>query len=159
MNFINIIINNSQEKLAKLYTPAYKASLNPENGITIQNKSAYHVIKDCAQMAYDYLPIYIFEKYKNPFIELKGKFKKEDIVEFTISSKGVIANRHLLCIIIDRYLKGEITKTYTTDTIKDIEPNDPYGEYGSDSFETINKNNTTMDPYDILCEAFGVNLE
>jgi hypothetical protein len=159
MKFIDIIIENSTEKMAKLYNPAYKASSNPENGITIQNKSAYHVIKDCAQIAHKYLPIFIFETYKNPFVQLKGKFTKENIVEFISSSKKDIANRHLLCIIIDRYGKSETTKTFSSNIINDIEPNDPYGDYGSDSFEINNRNDNSTDPYDILCDAFDVPLE
>jgi hypothetical protein len=156
MKFIDIILENSQEKLAKLYNPAYKASLNPENGITIQNKSAYHVIRDCATIAHGYLPVYIFETYKNPFTDLKAKFKKEDIVEFINASEKTIANKHLLCIILDRYNK---TKTLP-DIIKSVESetNDPYGDYGSESSENFNSNNKSSDPYNILCEAFGVNI-
>ena len=102
MKFLEIIIENSTEKLAKLYKPAYKASQNPENGITIQNKSAYHVIKDCAYVAHLYLPIYCFEEYINPFLQLKGKFKKSDIEEFVKSTKTQKVNAFLLNLILQK---------------------------------------------------------
>ena len=65
MKFIEIILENSKSKEAKLFSPAKKAANNPETGITIQNKSAYHV------------PHYIFANYDCPFTELSGKFKKK----------------------------------------------------------------------------------
>ena len=77
MEFVNIILQNSNLKEAKLYGAAQKAATNPEIGITIQNKAAYHVIKDCATIAMCYLPHLVFGSYVNPFESLKGKFKKE----------------------------------------------------------------------------------
>ena len=56
MEFLKIILQNSNLKEAKLYGAAQKAATNPEIGITIQNKAAYHVIKDCAAITMSYLP-------------------------------------------------------------------------------------------------------
>jgi hypothetical protein len=158
MNFINIIVENSKEKIAKLYKPAIKANDNPENGITIQNKSAYYVIKDCAEVAKDYIPLIVFETYKNPFEDLMGKFTKEDIAEFLIFTKTNIASKHLLLIISEEYNKLKTKKINKPDTIHIMDSSDPYGEYGSESFELVNTSDSSSDsPFNILCEAFGVN--
>jgi hypothetical protein len=53
MKFIDIILQNSQAKEAKLYGPATKASTNPETGVTILNPAAFHVIRDCANITCD----------------------------------------------------------------------------------------------------------
>jgi hypothetical protein len=162
MKFIEIIIENSTEKLAKLYKPAYKASQNPENGITIQNKSAYHVIKDCAYIAHLYLPIYCFEQYINPFIELKGKFKKSEIEEFVKSTKNEKINEFLLNLILQKL--DTIDKKQPVEKFSnDLEPIDPYGEYGleSNTKQYVNQYSKMSDGsiylVDILCEKFDVN--
>lgn len=156
MNFNNIIVENSKEKIAKLYKPAIKANNNPENGITIQNKSAYYVIKDCAEVAKDYIPLIVFETYKNPFEDLMGKFTKEDIAQFLIFTKTNIASKHLLFFIFEEYKKQKSEKINKPDVIHNIDSNDPYGEYGS--FESVNiSNSSSNSSFDILCEAFGVN--
>ena len=95
MTFINIILENSSDKLTKLYGPALKASQTPENGITIQNKSAYHVIKDCATIARSYIPLYVFEQYLDPFLNLKYKFSRQNIKDFVQSTKTIKENYHL----------------------------------------------------------------
>jgi hypothetical protein len=161
MKFLEIIIENSTEKLAKLYKPAYKASQNPENGITINNKSAYHVIKDCAYIAHLYLPIYCFEEYSSPFLQLKGKFKKSEIEEFVQSTKTQKVNAFLLNLILQKLNKKEEKQT-VQDFSNDLEPNDPYGEYGleSDTRQYVNQYNKISDDsfYSVntLCEAFNV---
>lgn len=162
MKFLEIIIENSTEKLAKLYAPSFKASQNPENGITIQNKSAYHVIKDCAYMAHLYLPVHIFQHYIDPFNQLKGKFKKADIQEFVDSTKTNKINEYLLNIIFqkfDKKLKIEPKKEIFSN---DLEPSNPYGEYGleGDTKQYVNQYAKLTDDsfYNVntLCEIFGV---
>jgi hypothetical protein len=99
MKFIEILLENSKVKEAKLYAPAKKASNNPETGITIQNKSAYHVIKDCANITIKYLPHYVFANYEYPFTELSGKFKRKDIEEFVSSTeKDIVLNQKSICV-------------------------------------------------------------
>ena len=82
MKFVDILVENSDLKESKLLQAANKAYNKPDTGITIQNKGAYNVIKDCANITLKYLPHYIFGSYVNPFSALKGKFKKPDIEEF-----------------------------------------------------------------------------
>jgi hypothetical protein len=154
MKFLDVIIENSSEKYAKLYIPAYKASQNPDNGITIQNKSAYYVIKDCAYIAHLYLPIYVFEQYTEPFNQLKGKFKRSDIEEFVDSTKTKKVNDHLLNLILSKAEK-DISIESKKDIAPNFESNDPYGEYGMEvSHNQIS--NTNNSKTDILCELFNV---
>ena len=155
MKFLEVIIDNSTEKYSKLYRPAYKASQNPDNGITIQNKSAYHVIKDCAYIAHLYLPIYVFEQYIDPFNQLKGKFKRSDIEEFVESAKTKKVNDHLLNLILNKAEKN-ISIDHKKDVVSsNFESNDPYGEYGME-VSHIQTPNTTNSKTDILCELFSV---
>jgi hypothetical protein len=158
MKFVNIIIENSSVKESKLYAPAKKAYANPDTGITIQNKSAYHVIKDCALMTINYLPLWAFGNYKNPFEELKGKFERKDIEEFVTSVEKYVMNKQLLAVILDK--SGGIIKDKPDDISynHDTESSDPYGEYGSVSEQeliipdTVNKSSIV----DVLCKLFDV---
>jgi len=159
MKFTDIIIENSSVKEAKLYAPAKKAYANPDTGITIQNKSAYHVIKDCALMTINYLPLWAFGNYKNPFDELKGKFQRKDVEEFVSSTEKHVMSKQLLLAILDKSgeiinNKQEVDKSYK----HEIESSDPYGEYGAASEEEsskveINNNSSTVDA---LCKLFDV---
>lgn len=162
MKFIEILLSNSTVKESKLYNAAKKANINPESGITILNKSAFHVIKDCASLAVRYLPHYIFGQYDDPFRALKSKFTRNDIVEFVESTNSDFSNRQLLILILNKVDKTEkddnlhVKSSISYDTMT----NDPYGEYGIDNDTTKYVNqytNSSNDFVDILCEAFGVN--
>jgi hypothetical protein len=157
MKFIEILLNNSTVKEAKLYNAAKKASINPESGITIINKSAFHVIKDCSSLTVRYLPHFIFGQYEDPFKALKGKFTKNDIVEFINSTNSDFSNRQLLVLILSKIDKTDKDDVIVSKNISyDVMASDPYGDYGSDvnitTIETSGKDNIQ-----ILCEAFGVN--
>jgi hypothetical protein len=163
MTFINIILENSSDKLTKLYGPALKASQTPENGITIQNKSAYHVIKDCATIARSYIPLYVFEQYLDPFLNLKYKFSRQNIKDFVQSTKTIKENYHLLCVILNKIenSKKEQEEPILLQEEKESNVNDPYGEYGvnNDTKKYINQYNQPSNDneiIDMLCESFGV---
>ena len=153
MEFIEIILQNSDLKEAKLYKAAQKAAANPEIGITIQNKAAYHVIKDCATIASSYLPLFVFGTYQSPFESLKGKFKKENIAEFIKQSEKDLSCKQLLLIILDKAEKAlpQQTQKFETETIAD-----PYGDYGSDYGTGKSSTSNVVTPLDILCNAFSV---
>jgi hypothetical protein len=163
MTFINIILENSSDKLAKLYGPAFKASQNPENGITIQNKSAYHVIKDCATVARSYIPLYVFDQYINPFSSLKGKFSRQNIKEFVQSTKTIKENYHLLCVILKKIEENKKETTVDENVQEEnfLEENNPYGEYGIDN-DTKKYLNQYSNPsnedetINVICESFGL---
>ena len=158
MKFTDIIIENSSVKEAKLYAPAKKAYANPDTGITIQNKSAYHVIKDCALITINYLPLWAFGNYKNPIDELKGKFQKKDIEEFVISTEKNVMTKQLLLEILDKIGKNINTEKQEINTkdYTESEFNDPYGEYGSNIETTSTPIKGDGDILEVLCNAFDV---
>jgi hypothetical protein len=142
MRFLDIIIDNSPVKEAKLYGPAQKAAEKPDSGVTIQNPAAYHVIQDCATIAKKYLPVYIFGLYAHPFEELKGKFNFQDIKEFVDAAFSDVTMNQLLVLILDKVKKLPYVPA------KNV--NDPYGDY--ESYEGVNE----KDVVSLLCRAFTV---
>jgi hypothetical protein len=158
MRFIDILLENSKLKEAKLFAPAKKAANNPETGITIQNKSAYHVIKDCANITIKYLPHYVFAHYECLFTELSGKFKRKDIEEFVSGAEKDIVLNQLLILILE--LNGgliEDTPKVSISDNTDLEIGDPYGEYGVGFEEQpIKIENNNISVIDSLCKLFDV---
>jgi len=144
MKFIDILLQNSQVKEAKLVGPATKASTNPETGVTIVNPSAYHVIKDCAKLTIKYLPHYVFGLYANPFEVLKGKFEYNDVVEFVRAALSDMVLNQLLVLITEK-IKKSSSSIGGSDS-------DPYGDY-----ESYNFNDKEQTAVKLICEAFGVN--
>jgi hypothetical protein len=159
MKFIEILLNNSTVKEAKLYSAAKKASQKPDTGVNIINQSAYHVIKDCATIAYKYLPHYVFGQYQDPFQALKGKFQRNDIQDFLTVANSDFVYHQLLSLILDKIDKDPEPPESKT-KINDFVPTDnPYGEYGSDSYEEAIpqvSNSKNMSTLDLLCDAFDV---
>lgn len=162
MEFIQIILQNSNLKESKIFHAAQKAAVNPEIGITIQNKAAYHVIKDCANIAMHYLPHLVFGSYQNPFESLKGKFRKESIGEFIKQSETSLPLNQLLHIIITKAEKMNLISTsqQTPIVVQNFDVTDhngdPYGEYGLDKPLSKQPNDSSLTPYDILCKVFAV---
>ena len=167
MKFIEILIENSGAKEAKLYLASKKASTKPDTGITILKQAAYHVIKDCAKIAHLYIPLYVFGYYSDPFQTLKNKFQKKDIEEFVRSAESDFVHNQLLTLILNKIKstqeiigkKSLLKPESIYYNPNDIEPFDPYGDYGSSAYEepaiTV-KDPTNESDLDLLCRAFGV---
>jgi hypothetical protein len=157
MKFIDLILQNSQIKEAKLYGPAKKAADRPETGITIQTPSAFHVIKDCATITTKYLPHFVFGHYANPFEVLKGKFIKNDIIEFVNEANSDIVLFQLLILILDKINKNPLFKqpvNVPTDVLTTAVTADPYGDY--ESYLPIAQATIQTDTVSLLCSAFNV---
>jgi hypothetical protein len=157
MKFIEILLQNSTVKEAKLYTAAKKASLKPDTGVTIINQAAYHVIKDCASIAYRYLPIYIWGQYQDPFQALKGKFTKKDIQDFLTVANSDFVYHQLLSLILDKVGKDSEPQEQKQN-VSDFVSDDPYGDYGSSAYEEVSQTSTqiSISTLDLLCTEFGV---
>jgi hypothetical protein len=157
MNFIDIILKNSQIKEAKLYGPSKKASESPETGIIIQNPSAFHVIKDSATLAHKYLPHFVFGHYANPFEVLKGKFTKANITEFVTQANSDIVMYQLLTLILEKIKKlpGYQVEIDTTPVIATASTSDPYGDYESYT-TTTTQQPKQQDAVSMICSAFAV---
>jgi len=156
MKFVDIIVANSQIKEAKLYGPSKKASEKPETGIVIQNAAAFHVIKDCATLANQYLPHFIFGHYANPFEVLKSKFTKADISEFINGANSDIVLNQLLVLILEKARKVINTNNTTQPSVTpaiNVNANDPYGEY--EIYSEQPQVSTQLDTYTILCTVFN----
>ncbi len=145
MNFIDILLQNSQAKEAKLIGPATKACSNPETGVTILNPAAFHVIQDCAKLTLKYVPHYVFGLYANPVESLKGKFQHADIVEFVRAALSDMVLNQLLVLITEKIKKAS--------SVLSANAADPYGDY-----ESYNYNDKEQTAIALLCNAFGVNI-
>jgi hypothetical protein len=141
MRFIDVIIENSPVKEAKLFNPAKKAAERPDSGVTIQNPAAFHVIKDCANMTVKFLPFYVFGLYARPFDDLKGKFNFQDIKEFVDAAFSDVTMNQLLILVLDKAKKLPYAPIQNS--------NDPYGDY--ESYEGVNE----KDVVSLLCRVFG----
>lgn len=141
MRFLDVIIENSPVKEAKLWSPSKKAFESPDNGVTIQNPAAYHVIKDCAMITQKYLPHYIFGLYANPFNDLTGKFHYQDIKEFVDAAFSDVVMNQLLILVLDKAKKLPIPI--------DVASTDPYGDY--EAYEGVKE----KDVLSLLCKAFN----
>lgn len=159
MEFIEIILHNSELMEAKLYKAAQKAASNPEFGITIQNKAAYHVIKDCANVALNYLPHMAFGSYENPFMTLKGKIKKKEILEFIQEAESSSSLTQLLDLILLKAEKLNLipSKSVMIEIDKTKNFSDPYGDYGLELPNSAAVQEPTDTPSKILFIAFEAN--
>jgi hypothetical protein len=159
MKFIEVILKNSQIKEAKLFGPSKKASQSPETGVVIQNPAAYHVIKDCATLTNKYLPHFVFGHYANPFEVLKGKFTREDIVEFVERANSDIVLYQLLTLILEK-IKKLLGNVYESDDTSQhvvtttSSSSDPYGDY--ESYTAIPQQTKAVDTVTLVCNAFGI---
>ena len=157
MKFIEVLLENSSLKQAKLFKAAKKASEDPSIGITINNPAAAHVIKDSALVAVSYIPLLVFSSYENPFSELKGKFSKEDVLEFVKASTNQLHFHQLLIIILEKVKRlvpqaCASKKVQVEQTASDVLMDDPYGDYYSEKVQVEVKEKTLEE---VLCEAFG----
>ena len=161
MKFITTLLENSDLKQAKLYQPAHKAYGKPDTGITIQHPGAYNVIKDCAEITIKFLPHYVFGSYANPFVSLKGKFKKPDIEEFVKKSRDDFALNQLLVLIKEKYnsQNTNIQTIVAPNYLLKKESNDmddPYGLYGMEEAYEEKPTSNSLSDVDLLCQAFSV---
>jgi hypothetical protein len=144
MSFEDKIIQHSGIKQAKLMRPAKIASEKPDTGVVIENKSAYFVIRDCADITQKYLALLCYGSYQDPINKLHGKFTKQDIAGF-VSRARAPENphlKHLLYVIFTDIARKE-------GLYEQVAPNQPaaldlsedaddiYGEYDYDP-DTVN---------------------
>jgi len=137
MSFEDKIIHHCGLKQAKLLRPARIASEKPDTGVVIENKSAYFVIRDCADITQKYLSLLCYGDYADPIAELRGKFTEREIIDFVSRSQDDenAHLRHLLYVIFTDISKKEgvpsATVTSSTGTSIDLteDADDIYGDY------------------------------
>ena len=110
--FEEAILKNNPEQIAKLWGPAVKAHDDPSIGVKeFTKKAAYFVIRDCAKITRQYLPIHVWELYDDPISSLKGKFTKVDVEDFLVRARSEPAVTALKKVIVsDIKLKHKITQ-------------------------------------------------
>ena len=94
------IVDNSKAKIKALAPRAAKAAKAPETGVKIVVPGAKFVIRDCAQITIDYLPVMLYGKYADPIETLSGQFTKKEIQAFVERGKENLASKQL-CNLMD----------------------------------------------------------
>jgi hypothetical protein len=169
MSFEQKLISTGKIRQKNLLRAASVASTKPDTGVTILKKSAYYVIKDCADITHKYLPLLIYGTFKSPISKLKGKFTKNDIIDFVARSQKSYHTKQLLyqiLIDINNDLGGTAPESVPLDdidfTITD-DDDDVYGDYDLEDdveAETLHKhvqvsiNEDNDDLIDKLIEVF-----
>ena len=163
MTFEELIIKEAIANgivIANLYPQAKIASETPDLGITIKNKAAYFVIRDCAKVAYECLPITCYGLLGNATEKLKGKVTKKQLQDFLKTAEKNMPAKQLLQIIKDdANVPPESSLIIEEDSVDYLAiektSKNPYGEYGYSNTDTIDK---TKEPkqtiLDILVKIF-----
>lgn len=99
--FEDRIVSISSSRFKNLKRPATLAATSPDTCVKILNKSAYYVIKDCADITLKYLPQFIYSGLKDPISKLKGSITEEDIIDFVDRSAREDHTQQLLRLILD----------------------------------------------------------
>lgn len=107
MNFEKKILSTSKIPQRKLLHPSSVAMVKPDTGVDIRKKSAYYVIRDCATIANEYIPLKCYSSISNPIQTLKGVFSKADIIDFVARSKSAAPTKQLLWVIFSDIYKQE----------------------------------------------------
>ena len=153
--FEQVILDNSPEQIAKLYKPAAKAHDAPDTGVDINNKAAYFVIRDCAKMTREYLPLHVWLLYDDPLVQLKGKFARKDVEDFlTSSNKNEHARALKKVIVSDIKDKYEVTSTpqpqSTTKSVSiEAGDDDIYGYYEGYDDDVVEDVPVTNEPLNL----------
>lgn len=130
--FEEVILENSDEQIAKLYGSAARAAEKPETGIEIKKKAAYYVIRDCATVTRKYLALHVWGTYNDPIIDLKGKFTSNEVKDFIARSKTDTEAKLLKKLIVaDIKEKYEVTQHTTSGTTfsYEVDKEDIYSYY------------------------------
>lgn len=142
MSFESKIITNSKIKQSKLLRAATIASEKPDTGVVIKNKSAYFVIRDCADVTQKYLALLCYGSYTDPLKQLRGKFTKIEVIDFVARARDPENShvRQLLCTVFADINRDQLLPTaqakaaaekevVVVSDINEDELDDIYGEY------------------------------
>lgn len=132
--FEQVILDNSSEQIAKLYKPAARANDTPDTGVEIKNKAAYFVIRDCAKVTREYLPLHVWLLYDDPLAALKGKFARKDVEDFITRAKSdtnAMALKKIIVVDIkEKYDVGHSSQVQAPAQVSiEADDDDIYGAY------------------------------
>jgi hypothetical protein len=159
------IVDKSSEGIKALAPRAAKAAEKPETGIKILVAGARYVIRDCARITIDYLPLKLYGGFVDPLKTLGGLFTKKEVEALVKRGKEETCARQLCnAMLLDAY--KNITENKEKVVVKELEviesssePYDVYGDYGSDSFveeepSVVFDFDDELKVIEILCDAF-----
>ena len=137
MSFEDKILAVSKLKQRLLKRPAGILAKKLDTGVVIENKSAYFVIRDCAMLAADYLPIFIYGALADPFNILRGKLTEKDIIDFVARAQKNKHTQQLLHLIFIDIAKKQGNAIIEQPRVRDPDPvidfsedsGDIYGDY------------------------------
>jgi hypothetical protein len=157
MKFEEKILSTSKIKERMLIKPSSIAMVKPDTGVEIRKKSAYYVIRDCATIAHDYIPLKCYSSIKNPIASLNGQFTKADIIDFVARSKSHKHTKQLLWVVFSDIYKVEAdeweappapVETEELNIDADADGEDIYGDYGygDEEFNSANESIVPVKP-------------
>jgi len=103
------ILRLSQARYSKLKRPAELAATKPDTCVKILNKSAYYVIKDCAEITLKYLPHFVYSGIRDPITKLRGQVTEQQVIDFANRSAKEDHTQQLLRLILDDIAKKNTT--------------------------------------------------
>lgn len=151
------IINNCTLKQRTLLRAATVASQKPDTGVEIKNKSAFFVIRDCADVTQKYLVHMCYASYNDPIVELRGKFTEKEIIDFVARCDKHSYLRQLLYIMFTDIARkdGLYEKVVTNEPEKiDLseDGDDIYGDY-----DYVDESDQPVEPQEIPTSHIDIN--
>ena len=97
--FEEAILDVADIRQGNLLIPAKLAADKPDTGVKILKKSAYYVIKDCANVTIQYVTFLAYASLSDPLAQLKGVFTRESIKDFVKRSREEHHTNQLLILL------------------------------------------------------------
>jgi hypothetical protein len=136
--FEETILEVADIRQGNLLTPARVAADKPDTGVKILKKSAYYVIKDCANITCQYVTFLAYASINKPLETLKKQFTKNSIKDFVTRSRQEHHTNQLLTLIFADISKVSPPKvTINVDQGPNFDFNNedgPYGDYNYDGY-------------------------
>lgn len=136
--FEETILEVADIRQGNLLIPAKVAADKPDTGVKILKKSAYYVIKDCANITCQYVTFLAYASISKPLENLKKQFTKDSIKDFVTRSRQEHHTNQLLTLIfadISKVSPPKVTINVDQGPAFDFNNEDgPYGDYNYDGY-------------------------
>lgn len=159
--FEETILAAANIRQGNLLIPAKLAAEKPDTGVKILKKSAYYVIKDCANITCQYVPFLAYANIEKPLETLKGAFTSEAIVDFVSRSRQDHHTNQLLTLIfadINKVSPPKVTINVDSGPEFDFNNEDgPYGDYNYDGY--LDKDDYVIHDPEVVIEKIDMSDE
>lgn len=157
-SFEECILEIANIRQGNLLVPAKVAAERPDTGVKILKKSAYYVIKDCANITCQYVTFLAYASLKDPLNDLVGIPTKECIQDFVDRSKVEHHTNQLLTLIFADISKVSPPKvTINIDQGPEFDFNNedgPYGDYNYDGY--LDPDDYTLNDPEVVIEKIDM---